>query len=885
MTRDADRESEEGRLRLFAEQGPASEVPSGPPGAAPPSPRIERESAGEVYAEVLVDQPGGGPDRTFTYSLPPRLVGRVRVGSYVRVPLGRQRLGGYVVALTTERPDFRLRDIENLLLDEPVFGPAELELARRIAEVYFCALPSALRLILPPGAARKPEQTVVLTEAGRAAAEAGTLARAPRQQAVLAALVAAGGEKERGRLEREAGLGAGAGSVLRSLEERGLIGLVRHLKRSGAGPVSRRSVRLRIAPERAEQAAAELAQRAPRQAAILRDLIERESVPLSELSYPSVQGLAERGLVEVYDQARLRRPSDVSYEQPAARPVPTPAQQEALARVEEALERRRYWGALLHGVTGSGKTEVYLGAIEQTLARGRSAIVLVPEISLTPQTVGRFAARFGDRIAVLHSSLGAGERYDEWERARRGEAQVVIGARSALFAPCSDLGIIVVDEEHDASYKQDAVPRYQAVTVARWRAEQAGAVLLLGSATPALERYWAACNPQDSSLELLELPERIGQRPLPVVLTLDMRGETVIGPNSTLAERLREAIGERLDRGEQVILFLNRRGYSTFVLCRDCGFVLQCPDCAVALIYHRDSGTMRCHHCDHAVVAPDQCPHCRGYDIGFHGLGTERVADQLRRQFPGHPILRLDRDTAQAKGAYARILGQFARGEAQVLIGTQMIAKGHDFPEVTLVGVVNADVGLYRPDFRAAERTFQLLTQVSGRAGRADKPGEVLVQTYNPDHYALQAAAEHDYERFYRVEIAARRRYLYPPFTCLANVVFSHPDDKIALETARQAALLLQEQGLEPSGKWQADDGESGEEGLAVPAAGRPPRTTFVGPGSCPLHKLRGRFRYQLLLKAPDHEVLNATLRGLFSRLERPENLRVTVDVDPADMM
>ncbi len=850
-----------------------------------------------------MDQPGAGPDRTFSYSLPPRLVGRVQVGSYVRVPLGRQRLGGYVVALTAERPDFRLRDVEDLLLDEPVFGPAELELARRIAEVYFCALPAALRLILPPGAARQPEQTVVLTEAGQTAAQTGELARAPRQQAVLAALAAAGGERERGRLEREAGLSRGGGSVLRSLEQRGLIRLLRGLKRSGAGPLSRRSVRLRIAPEQAAEAAAALAARAPRQAAILRDVAERGPLPLSELPRPSVDGLEQRGLVEVYDQPRQRRPGDQSYEQPAERPVLTPAQQVALARVEEALERRQYWGALLHGVTGSGKTEVYLGAIERALARGRSAIVLVPEISLTPQTVGRFAARFGDRVAILHSSLGAGERYDEWERARRGEARVVIGARSALFAPCPDLGIIVVDEEHEASYKQDAVPRYQAVTVARWRAEQAAAVLLLGSATPALEHYWAACNPEDPSLELLELPERIGGRPLPVVRTLDMRGETVIGPHSTLAERLREAIGERLDRGEQVILFLNRRGYSTFVMCRDCGLVLQCPDCAVALIYHRDSGTMRCHHCDHALVVPDQCPQCRGYDINFHGLGTERVADQISRQFPGHPILRLDRDTAQAKGAYARILGQFARGEAQVLIGTQMIAKGHDFPEVTLVGVVNADVGLHRPDFRAAERTFQLLTQVSGRAGRADKPGEVLVQTYNPDHYALQAAAAHDYDRFYRVEIAARRRYLYPPFTCLANLVFSHPQEKVALETARRAAVLLQEQGLEHSGKWQEHSGERQVEGhdsgreanasgspqasemLPPLATGHRPPATFVGPGSCPLHKLRGRFRYQVLLKAPNYETLAVTLRELVSRLERPEDLRVTVDVDPTDMM
>jgi primosomal protein N' (replication factor Y) len=347
------------------------------------------------------------------------------------------------------------------------------------------------------------------------------------------------------------------------------------------------------------------------------------------------------------------------------------------------------------------------------------------------------------------------------------------------------------------------------------------------------------------------------------VRTLDLRGETALGPNSTLAEEMREAIGERLERGEQVMLFLNRRGFSTFVICRECGFVLECPDCAVALIYHRESGTMRCHHCDHTRVAPEECPNCKGTDIGFHGLGTERVADQIARQFPDHPILRLDKDTAAAKGAYAKILGQFARGEAQILIGTQMIAKGHDFPEVTLVGVINADVGLHRPDFRAAERTFQLLTQVSGRAGRADKLGVVYVQTYNPEHYALQAAAQHDYARFYAVEIAARREHQYPPFTKLASVVFSHPEEKVALEAARQGAVLLQDSGLEHShGAVQ-----------------------FVGPGASPLHKLRGRYRYQILLKAPDYDTLTCLLRELLNRLERPEDLRVTVDVDPADMM
>jgi primosomal protein N' (replication factor Y) len=814
------------------------------------------------YAEVLVDQPGAGLDRTFTYSLPARLAGRVQVGSQVRVPLGKRHLAGYVVELTSKKPRFRLRDVETLLLDEPLFGPAEVELARRIARTYYCTLAQALRLFLPPGATRKPEQIVRLTPAGREALESGQLARAPRRQAVLQALAAAEGESHLAQLSAELGPPA-LTSHLNALEDAGLIGLERRLSRPGAAPRSQQWARLAVPPAEAEAAAETLLKRAPQQAEVLRRLASAGEVSLATLPRTSVTALAKRGLVQVYDQALRRRPADPELHLSAEKHHLTPAQQAALDRLEQALAARRYGGFLLHGVTASGKTEVYLHAVESALRAGRTAMVLTPEISLTPQVVERFARRFGDQIALLHSSLSLGERYDEWERVRRGEARVVIGARSALFAPVAELGIIIVDEEHEPSYKQDVAPRYHAVTVARWRAEAAGAVLLLGSATPALERYYAAVNPADPSLELLELPERIADRPLPVVSTLDLRGQPALGEGTTFSEEMRAAIEEKLARGEQVMLFLNRRGFSTFVICRDCGHVLRCPHCAVSLTYHRQSGMMICHHCDFARPVPDQCENCEGFDIGFHGLGTERIADQVERQFPETVVLRLDRDTVSRAGAYGRILGQFARGEAQILIGTQMIAKGHDFPEVTFVGVINADVGLHRPDFRAAERTFQLLTQVSGRAGRANKPGEVCVQTYNPEHYALAAAAAHDYRGFYEREIGYRRENQYPPFTCLANLVFSHPQDEIALKTAQAAARTLQGMTEEPErGSFQV-----------------------FGPSACPLKKLRGLYRYQVLLKAASEELLCGAMDELRRRLEVPPDLRLTVDVDPYDMM
>lgn len=821
------------------------------------------QAVGPRYAEVVVDQLSAGLDRIFTYSIPGRLAERVGIGSYVRIPLGRQRLAGYVVELPEQQPDFPLRDIEDLLLDEPMFGPEELSLARRVAQTYYCPLSSALRLILPPGAARRPEQLILITEAGQTALAGEDLLRAPKQEALLKALACVGGQATREELEKVPELAAGLSSLLQRLEEKGFVQVQHCLQRPGASPRRQQWVRLQVTPGQARQQAEALAPRAAQQAQILLRLAEEGPLKLADLARSSVPGLATRGLVKIYEQLVRRRPAAPTLNLASPRWPPTAAQQRALQRVQQALEAHTYWGGLLHGVTGSGKTEVYLDSIEMTRQRGRSAIVLVPEISLTPQTVERFAARFGEEIAVLHSSLSLGERYDEWQRVKQGQARVVIGARSAVFAPCASLGMVIVDEEHEPSYKQDSSPRYQAVTVARWRAQQAGAVLLLGSATPALEHYWAAANPDDPSLELLELPERIGNRPLPVVRTLDLRTETVLGPGRTFAEEMETAIRERLERSEQVMVFLNRRGFSTFVMCRECGYVLRCPHCAVSLIYHRQSQTMRCHHCDYARPVPDQCDNCQGYDIGFHGLGTERINDQVSRQFPEARVLRLDRDTVKRRGAYSRILGQFARGEADILIGTQMIAKGHDFPEVTLVGVINADVGLHRPDFRAAERTFQLLTQVSGRAGRADKPGEVFVQTYNPEHYALQAAAEHDYREFFAIEIKARQENLYPPFTKLANLVFSHPDQQIALATARRAAIFFQEHG------WQH---------------GRGP-VQFVGPGACPLHKLRGRYRYQILLKAPKYEILNEIIRQFQAHEELPADLRLTVDVDPYDMM
>ncbi len=827
--------------------------------------------ASPTYAQVLIDYPARDIDRPFTYRIPPQLSSKLSIGTRVLVPFGRQKVAGDVIGFTSEAPPAQLKDILGVLVDTPVFDEGQLELSRWVAERYCCSLREALRCVTPPGSARSRVVTAVLTDKGQQAAAGEELAGAPRQAQLLGLLQAAGGEMDLDNLV-QAVWQAGSASVsrsavvsaVRSLEKKELL-----TRNARLGPPTARQ-RMQLVAELADveqnwgQVLEELARRAPRQAEVIEELLEaRDSRPVAGLPRGAVMALAEKGLVRVTEQRMQRTPDEPGLGNTDKDPlVPTPAQSKSLQRIHTALAAGRHEALLLHGGTASGKTDVYLQAIEAAVARQRSAIVLVPEIALTPQMVGRFRARFADRLALLHSALSSGERYDEWDRIRRGDADIVIGARSAIFAPCRNLGVIVVDEEHERAYKQESAPRYLATAVAAERARRSNAVLLMGSATPSVEAYYRAVS-ADDSLSLMTLPERIEDRPLPRVEIIDLRSETLMGKGGTFSQMMLEAIQDRVARGEQVILFLNRRGFSTFVMCRECGHALRCPDCGVSLIYHHGSRTVRCHHCDYHLPVPDLCPNCQGYDIGFHGLGTERVADQVEREFEHAVVARMDRDTVRRKGAHGQILRSFARGEANILVGTQMIAKGLDLPNVTLVGVLNADVGLYHPDFRAAEHTFQLLTQVAGRAGRADKPGEVLVQTYNPEHYAIVNAQHHDYLSFYEREIVARRQNLYPPFVELANVVFSGADESEALGVARQAAVCLQEMGV----FFKQGD------------------VQFLGPAPAPLHKLRGRYRYQMLLKAADMPGLHHTVHQLMEALGDTGSTQMICDIEPVDMM
>ncbi|MGA2436560.1 MAG: primosomal protein N', partial [Bryobacteraceae bacterium] len=543
-----------------------------------------------------------------------------------------------------------------------------------------------------------------------------------------------------------------------------------------------------------------------------------------------------------------------------ARPphVLNPHQQAAFDAIREAIGAHAFRTFLLQGVTGSGKTEIYLNAIDATLAAGRGALLLVPEIALTPAVAGQFFNRFGDQVAILHSAFGDAERAEQWRRVHAGQARVVVGTRSGVFAPVENLGLIVVDEEHDQSYKQEETPRYNGRDVAIVRAQAAGACVVLGSATPSLESRYNAAR---GKYELLLLPERIEKRPMPTVELIDMRQEFLESKRqATFSRRMLEDITGRLENGEQTMVLLNRRGFSTFVACRSCGERIQCVNCAVTLTYHRREQRLLCHYCNYAERVPSHCPTCHGEHLQFLGTGSERVEEELHRHFPAARIARMDRDTVSGKRRYETILGGFRDGSYDILVGTQMIAKGHDIPNVTFVGVVSADVGLGMPDFRAAERTFQLLTQVAGRAGRGDIPGEVLVQTMNPDHYAIRFAAAQDYDLFYEKELQFRRAMRYPPFSALANVLVRHQKQEDAL---RMSAAL-------------------GE--LVTPA---PENVKVLGPAEAPVPRLKNEFRYQLLIKSASRKALKQALDGMrqFALENKWPATSLVIDVDPLTLM
>jgi primosomal protein N' (replication factor Y) len=815
----------------------------------------------DPYVDVLPD-PGRALGRLFTYRVPPELAGQLGPGAQVLVPFGPRTVVGVVVSARAATDLEEVKDVEAVLEGGLALTPDTLPLATWIAGYYLCDLGEALRLFLPQGGRYRITRHFRVT--GEPAATA--LRAHPDAGALLRGLEAAPKGLSLTAL-RQLAPAAQLSRGLRLLKSHGLVRERASLRAPQAGARKLRLIELAVGREEIERYLGRMPSRLRGRAACLRVAAESGPLAASELttragaSAAVVRALVKAGLLRTRMVPVRRTPWAQEVGSPAPPPELTGDQAEAVAAIAQAVQDKRHQSFLLYGVTASGKTEVFLRAIQQVVAAGRQAIVLMPEISLTAQAIGIYRGRFGDRVAILHSALSSGERWDEWQRIRSAEAAVIIGARSALFAPASALGLLVVDEEHETSYKQEQAPRYHAREVALRRGEMNCCPVVLASATPSLESFYQA---QLGRHRLLRLATRVEQRPLPAVRVVDMRGRTTRPP--ILSPPLRQALAARLQAGEQAILFLNRRGFATFVLCPACGQAVRCPDCGVALTFHQDQRQVRCHHCGLARAAPEVCSRCGSIQIRFSGFGTERVEKALADLFPSARAGRLDRDSVARKGAYVRIVGSFRAAETNVLVGTQMVAKGFDFPGVTLVGVISADTSLNLPDFRAAERTFQLLTQVAGRSGRGEKEGEVVVQTYQPDHYSVQSAAAQDYDAFYRHEIEIRRELSYPPFSQLVNLTITSKEADDAARRAEEVAAALRARAA------------------AAPSDAPGPPMSVLGPAPAPIARLRGRYRWHVLVKGRQGEVTGAVREALATLRARP-TAGLGVDVDPASLM
>ena len=802
------------------------------------------------YAQIV---PLGSPvDREMTYLIPEDLQGKVLSGSRVLVPLGPRWTTGIVVA-TQDRTDLeRVKSVGILLDDEPVLSSELLELSTWIADYYACTLSEVLKSALPAGIHTDSGQKFVLAEAN------GGSRATPTQQQVIDQLMQ-GGSLSLRQLERRLG-GKGTRSAVFGLVRTGKVTTIQEMVEPRVKPKTEREVELLPDARWLETELPKLEKRAPKQGECLRELWQSggklRAADLSSIGINSgiIRALQNRKLVRLNDTEVRRDPFAHTVFETPEQFDPTPHQQKALDAVVDSMDALRFQPHLLHGITGSGKTLVYICAVRHAQKRKKGSLILVPEISLTPQTVRQFKAHFADRVAVLHSALSDGERFDAWRDVKEGRRNIVIGARSAIFAPVRDLGLIVVDEEHDSSYKQaDPAPRYNARDVALVRAKMNAIPVILGSATPSLESFH---NVKKKKYELLSLPDRVDSRSLPGVTLVNMKEEG----GSIFSNVLRKKMKHRLAKSERIILLQNRRGYAPYVQCTDCGASLECPNCQVTYTYHAKGRRIICHYCADNLAAPTQCESCGGGHLQLFGVGTQRVEESLVDQFPDCRVLRMDVDTTRKKGAHDRILESFRKGEADILLGTQMVAKGLDFPGVTLVGVISADTSIHLPDFRASERTFQLLTQVSGRAGRGKSPGEVVVQTYLPDCEAVQCAKEHDFLKFAELELEGRRILDYPPFGRMALLLFKgRNENEVAMKAGTCAEVLRSE----------------APKGLEV-----------MGPAQAPLARIRNSYRWQVILKSVSPRLLREgtqTARRHFGR--RRAAVALDIDIDPVSML
>ncbi|TKM92567.1 primosomal protein N' [Enterococcus faecalis] len=809
----------------------------------------------QKVAKVIVDVPTMQTDQPFTYLVPENLNEQLAVGMRVEVPFGNgnRHVQGFVLAIepmaatVLDETNVQLKELVAVLDLKPVLNTEMLALADYMKEKTFAFKITCLQTMLPSVMRADYQKYIYLTD---------ELSEELQDQLFYGLEEISWDQaQERGLLPQLMALRKQQKVDIRyEVTTRNKVKMVRFIQAAKEF-------------EQLEEIRLGLRKGAKKKGQLLYYLqrLGTEKVTavkeMKELGFSTalLNEAAKNGWLTFIEKEAYRDPfANQTFEKTTALSL-NAEQQVAVETILQSVQEQQSQTYLLEGITGSGKTEVYLQVIAEVLNQGKTAIMLVPEISLTPQMVQRFKSRFGEHVAVMHSGLSQGEKYDEWRKIERGEAEVVVGARSAIFAPNENIGVIIIDEEHEASYKQEETPRYHARDLAIWRSEYHHCPVVLGSATPSLESRARA---QKNVYQRLRLTQRANQAAtLPTIDVVDMRQEVENGNVSSFSMSLQEKLQERLEKNEQSVLLLNRRGYSSFVMCRDCGYVLPCPNCDISLTLHMDSKTMKCHYCGHEERIPYRCPNCGQDKIRYYGTGTQKVEEELQTLLPDSRILRMDVDTTRRKGAHEKILRTFGEGQADILLGTQMIAKGLDFPNVTLVGVLNADTALNLPDFRSSERTFQLLTQVSGRAGRAEKPGEVIIQSFNPEHYAIQLAKAQDYEDFYTKEMYIRHRGDYPPYYFTVQITASHPEENEAAKQMFQIATKLK-QGLSP-------------------------QAILLGPTPNAIMRVNNRYFYQVIIKYKQEPMLQPLLKEILTDTQRAtaRGLKLSIDAEPMNFI
>ncbi|MGP4068166.1 primosomal protein N' [Halobacillus sp. B29] len=802
-----------------------------------------------TIANVIVDVPSQNTNRPFDYGIPEKFEGIVQPGVRVIIPFGPRKIMGYVVSLSEESDFSKIKNIIDVLDVTPVLTEELLDLGKWLSQKTLSYYISCLQVMLPQVMKAKYRKELwKLTD---------EYLQSDLDPLFDGRAVIDYEEFEQSKLSYK---------LLRKHIDDGEVDVHYEVKSRETKKVTS-MLEPQMDTMQLEEVLVDLSKQAKKQRAIVEYFIDhREPIPKKQLlqtlgtTAASVKPLVKQGVLQEYEQEVFRDPyQNRNFERTEPFPL-TEEQSKAIEPILSSIEQRQHEVFLLHGVTGSGKTEVYLQSIQQVIDDGKEAIMLVPEIALTPQMVERFKGRFGSKVAVLHSALSAGEKYDEWRKIQRKEVQVVVGARSAIFAPFSNIGIIIIDEEHENSYKQEDRTRYHARDVAIERANRHGSPVVLGSATPALESYARAAK---GNYHLLTLSKRMNNAVMPEVELVDMREELHEGNRSMFSRVLKEKIEARLARREQVVLFLNRRGYSTFVMCRDCGHVMECPHCDIALTYHKNQNRLKCHYCSHEEPMPTECPECESKTIRYFGTGTQKVEEVLQQLIPEAEVIRMDVDTTRRKGAHEKLLQQFGDKKADILLGTQMIAKGLDFGNVTLVGVLAADALLNLPDFRASEKTFQLITQVSGRAGRHEKPGEVIIQTYTPEHYSVELASQYEYEQFFQEEMKLRKAFNYPPYYFLTLFTVSHPNELKVQEVTQKIVQFMRQKLSDQS--------------------------MVLGPTPSALTRINNRYRYQCMVKykkEPEQRKLVERILHYYEDEMKQENgLQIVVDFQPYQLM